>query len=221
VRHSFWIIGVLVALFLGGCAVALIAIPVAGVGATSFSIYKTVQTASGGSFAIAVDVSKVTAKQKMQLRGLKSIAIWPDSNGDSASLAAALSQGEIFTIIPPDEVSIALDSLHLPEDVRLLKETEIKNAFAKVCELTKADALVTTKAVSTQNYINIWSLKRATTTSQFIASIYSKQSNEIIVEIPITTKEIIGKKQPSDEEKSKLINAELAKNILALANDQQ
>jgi hypothetical protein len=217
VRHSFWIIGVLAALFLGGCAAALIAIDVAGVGASGLAVYKTVQAASGGSFAIAVDVSKVTFKQKMQLRSLKSIAIWPDSNGDSASLAAALSQGGIFTIIPPGEVSIALDSLHLPKDVRLLKETEINNAFAKVCEFTKADALVSTKAVSTENYINIWSVKRATTASQFITSIYSEQSNEIIVEIPIATQEIIGKKQPSDEEKSKLINAELAKNILALA----
>ncbi|MBI3894336.1 MAG: hypothetical protein HY313_00245 [Acidobacteria bacterium] len=204
-------------LALGGCIAAL---PLIGaeVAALGFTGFKIVQTTTGGSFEIAVDVSKLSNEQKAHIRAIKSLAVWPERRGGSVSLAEALAEAKKFAVIPPARVAAVLKKLELADDLKAMTATETKDTFAKVCDATGADAVIATKSTAVTRNMSIWSFERANITMEFLTSIYAKNSNAYIAAIPVTIKVLVGEaKQPSNDEILNGANAELAKNILALA----
>lgn len=208
-------------LALGGCAAAVVPLIAAEVAAVGYSGLKLVQTTTGGSLEIAVDVSKVTAQQKTRLKDIKSIAVWPEKRGGSVTFAEALSEGNRFSVVSPSRVAGVLKKLELSDDLKLMTALESREAFFKVCQNTNADAVISTKATGAATNMNTWSLERANITMQSVASIYAKSTDDMIITIPISLKLIVGdKRPPSEEEISNLANAELAKNILDLATGQ-
>lgn len=214
-------VAVVAALLLGGCAAAVVPLIAAEVAGVGYAGLKLVQTTTGGSMEISIDVSKVTSEQKALVKNLKSIAVWPERRGASVSLAEALSEGGQFAVISPSRVASALKNLSLSDELKLMTTTEARDTFSKVCGATNADAVVFTKMTATNTTMNTWSLERANITMEYLTSIYARSTNNTIVTIPVTLKVLVGEKRPpSDEEISNLANAELAKKIIALAADQ-
>lgn len=205
-------------LLLGGCIAAMLPMLGAEVAVLGFTGFKIVQTTTGGSFEIAVDVSKLSNKQKAHIRAIKSLAVWPERRGGSVSLAEALAEAKRFTVIPPARVAGVLKKLELTDDLKAMTTTEAKDTFAKVCDATGADAVIATKNIAVTRNMSVWSFERANITMELLTSIYATNSNAYIASIPVTIKILVGEaKQPTDDEISNGANAELAKNILALA----
>lgn len=212
-------IAVAVPFLLGGCVAAAIPMLVASGAASGYGVFKAVQTSTGGSIEVAIDDKKLTNEQKAQLANIKSIAVWPDKDGGSVTFAEALSEGGRFVVISPAHVSSALKKLALSDDLQLMTTTEAKDVFLKVCQETNADSLISDRATGGDTNTNMWSFKRANITRDFLVSIYEKTSNSYIAEIPVSVKVLVGGKMPSNEEISKLANTEVAKKIIALAQN--
>ncbi|MDP1613643.1 MAG: hypothetical protein Q8M11_21495 [Sulfuritalea sp.] len=214
-------VAVAIALLLGGCAAAVVPLIAAQVAGVGYAGLKIVQTTTGGSLEIVVDVSKVTDEQQARLKNIRTIAVWPEKRGGSVSFAESLSEGGHFSVVSPSRVAAVLKKLDLSDDLKLMTAMEARDVFFRVCQNTNADAVISTRAAGSATNMNTWSFERANMTMQFVTSIYAKSTNETIVSIPISLKLIVGEKRPpSDEEISNLANAELAKHILTLATGQ-
>lgn len=216
-KAKILVVAIAMSFLLGGCAAALVPMMVAQGAAVGFMGFKTVQTSTGGSIEIAIDDSKLTNEQKAQLKSIKSMAVWPDKAGEAVTFAEALSEGGRFKVISPARVAAALKKLKLSDDLKLMTATEAKEVFYKVCQETKAEALISGKSTGGNTNMNVWSLERANITMEFLSSIYKKSTNGYIAEIPVTVKVLVGTKIPSDKEISQLANTEAAKKIIALA----
>lgn len=207
-------------LVLCGCPAAVVPLIAAEAVAVGAGL-KLVQTTTGGSVEISVDVSKVTDEQKAQVKNIKSLAVWPESSGAAVTFAEALSEGGRFAVISPSRVASVLKKSDLSDDLKLMTNLEARDAFAKVCAAVNADAVVYTRMTATNKTMNIWSFDRANVTTEYLTSIYARSTNSAIVSIPVKLKVLIGENRPpSSEEISNLANTELARNILALATGQ-
>jgi uncharacterized protein YgiM (DUF1202 family) len=203
---------------LAGCVAAAVPMLYGGLALGGYSGFKLIQTSTGGSIEVAVDVSKVTNEQKANIKNIKSIAVWPEKDGSSVSFAEALSKSRTFKVVSPARVATALQQMGLSDDLKLMTSAEANDVFAKVCKKTNSDAVVFSKSIAASANTNMWSLERGNVTTQFITYIYSKNTNTNIVEIPVTIKVLLGGKiAASNDEINNLANAELAKNLLALS----
>lgn len=211
------VVAIAMSFLLGGCVAA--AIPM--LAPVVYGWFKIGQTATGGSVEIGIDDTKLTNEHKAQLKNIKSMAVWPDKNGESVTFAEALSEDGGLKVISPARVAAALKKLELSDDLKLMTALEAKEVFSKVCQETIADALISSRATGGQHKSNLLSLDRANISMEFLVSIYDKKSNSYIAEIPAAVKVLVGGTMPSNKEISKLANIEIAKKITALTQSPQ
>ena len=205
-------------LLLEGCdpvSIAMLATPVAE-NAGLLAVKKSqIDYMSKGSSDITVDVSSLSDAQKKQIRGIESIAVWPDRTGNSVSLAEYLSKDRSLTVISPAHVSVKLHDLGLTDDLKLMTSTDIQNAFSSVSKAEKADAVIS--VMETGSDTNPQLLSAGTRTTRYIGSMYVGDS---IVNIPIIVKASLDHVPPPPNEMAMLVNSKLAASIIDLITGQ-
>lgn len=201
---------------LQGCAAPLVALaPDVIIGA------KEVHDVTGqGDMVVKIDDSKVTSDEKNQLKEIKRLAVWPDDAGSSAMFAEALSEGGRFSIVTPSQVSAAMGNQGAyTYNLRMMTGNEVKDTFAKVCQETNAEALISLKDTGQEYNANYFTFDRPNSIHKFTVRIYKRDLGNYVVEIPVEVKTDIGgaKFNTGNEEATRLIYADLAKKIISLA----
>lgn len=213
---------------LQGCAAPLLVAALPGLATPTFLGAKELHNSSrGGEIEVNIDESKITNDQRTQLKNIKMLAVWPDGAGSTAMLAGssamfaeALSEGGRFSIVTPSRVSASLGGAQgaYTYNLKMMTGSEVKEVFAKVCQETGAEAIISLKEIDQEYNQNFFSFNRPNAIHKLMARIYKKNLGDYATEIPVEIRtDFGGKINARSEEASRLIYGELAKKIIALA----
>ena len=136
---------------------------------------------------------KMSDQDKVYLSQIKTLAIWPDNEGEVYMANKLESLGGFDSVVSPSRVKKTLCVLEIDHQIINLTNTEMLKAFKQVCIKTDADAVVAWHKAN----IMIYSLKK-----------------ERIVYIAQTT--IYKKKKLSDTEMNQLVGETAADKIVEL-----
>jgi len=210
---------------LAACAVSLmvftgcVAIPIAALGAGSYSIFKTTQ--SKGNAKIAFD--RPSIEDTNALQGLQSLAIWPKAKKQTGlvsdvSLAEGLSGS--FKIVTPMSVLQILESNSLPQSVEEMTGDERLRLFKAVADQTGADAVFLALFAGTKSsYGNIGSavgIQSASSTDSVALLIFSRQKDALIWKDSMTVSVNLSLKSGGADEIQSECTAQVAKRILEI-----
>src|SRR5581483_4585736 len=100
-----------------------IALMVAGVAATGFIVYKTVQVAGGGS--VDVEFPGKDGKSAAQpLPAMRRVAVWPGEQDEVKFSQRLQSSGRFAAVVAPSAVSTLLAGAHTPTDLKQMTDKE-------------------------------------------------------------------------------------------------
>lgn len=147
-----------------GCVVAAVPLVMAASAAVvGFTVYKTVQTTTGGTVRIAFGDQNGKKADAPPLPAVSRIAVWPGSQKET-KFADALTATKKFTVSSPSTSMKALTAKGMGADLKQLTEQERLDAFAVVCTGTNAQLVMASIDQGTTMSSNFWSFQRGNVT---------------------------------------------------------
>lgn len=168
---------------LSGCLAAavpvMMAVSAAGVAASGFGLFKTVQTTTGGAVRIGFgSADEKDVPPPDPLPAGRKVAIWPGDEKE-VKLAERLSGTGRFDVTSPSAVARTLASRDIPVDFRQLTASEQADGFQQVCRAHQVDLVLAAKDEGTSTSSNFFSFNRANITQTFSLSAYDCRSGQV------------------------------------------
>jgi hypothetical protein len=146
-----------------------------------FTVLKTAQNTTAGKNTITLEEPSI--EDTNALLAIQKLAIWPAKQTvnlvSSASLAEGLSSPAL-TIVTPLNVMEILQSNSIPQSVEEMTGEERLQAFGRVAEKAKVDAVFFMSPSGSSSDYALFKLSRASTTQNLTLLIYSREKNEIV-----------------------------------------
>lgn len=187
----------------------------AGMGIAGFSMFKTVQTMTGGKVAVGFgskDSKTVPPPQPLPL--VKTIGIWP--NGDrEVFLAESLIASGRFKVITPSSAGRSLASLAVDFDLSSKTMAEQSQDFDKLCGAVKADLILAAKDIGLSSNSGFFKIKRGgfTISSELIG--YSCTNHSVVWRDTMAVTQETGGSSTADGEVAKIAGEAWAERILS------
>jgi len=176
-------LGVLVlAVAFSGCAVAIPLYYAASAGITAYSgftLYKSVQLASGGSVSVAFEDKDGNAAAPQPLPVVRHVAVWPE-NEVQVLFAERLSKSGHYDVTSPARVSVILMEEKVARNLSELTQAEQTTAFDTLCKASGVEIVFVDRSLGTFSDQNNFSLSRSNVTSKAELLAFSCEQQKVV-----------------------------------------
>jgi hypothetical protein len=149
---------------LSGCIAAALPLAFAGMAASGFMAYKTIQLAGGGSLEIEFPGKDGKTVPPQPLPAFRHVAVWPGDEGDVRFAERLQSSARFSSVVAPAAVSAILADTKTAVDLKQLTEQEKGEAFDRVCQRAKVEFIFASTSQGASENSNSFSFQRANIT---------------------------------------------------------
>lgn len=209
----------LLSLFINGC-LPMAAVPLliaTNYAVAGFSVYKMVQTTTGGKISVSFGEEKFSPGGETTLATMRKPAVWPGSEVEVAMTEKFLSSNAFEEIVTPAGVARILDDMDAPTDSKNLTHVEQMELFGKACVASGADGIIAFQDLGNEFSSNSWSFKRAAATHRVKLLVYSSGDKTVVYETVMEIREEIAGKVENPQEVMQIAGINAAEKVLQLA----